>query len=78
MSNSNLSSLKREIKRMQELARETRPSQCVCRYIEIVGSEPLSEVQANILEANRLCFDQNHERAHTGFIFVEVPAAQGV
>ncbi len=75
---SNLAALRREIERMTTFARETRPSQCVCRYLEIVESEPLSEVQAQILEANRLCFDQNHELAHTGFTFVQVPAAQGV
>jgi len=75
---SNLTSLRREIERMQELARQKRPSQCTCRYLTIVESEPLSDEQAQILEANRLCFDQNHELAHTGFTFVQVPAAQGV
>jgi hypothetical protein len=70
---SNLAALRREIERMAALARETRPSQCKCRYLTIVESEPLSEEQAQILESNHACYELNH--SHTGFAYIEVPAA---
>jgi hypothetical protein len=73
---SNLASLKREIERMKELARQKRPSECTCRYIEILESEPLTEEQERVLTANMACYERNHDhRAHAGFAYVELPAA---
>jgi hypothetical protein len=73
---SNLAALRREIERMKTWTKEKRPSQCVCHFVEIVQGSTLTEGQAKILEANLTCFEQNHD--HTGFTFIEVPAAQGV
>jgi hypothetical protein len=73
---SNLTSLKREIERMKELARE-RPASCCCRYLEIVRGAPLTDEQARILESNRACYERNHdhERGHIGWRYVKVPPA---
>lgn len=67
-----LQQLRRQLERMKELARE-RPAYCTCLFIEIVEGSTLTDEQAQTLEANRACYDQNHERAHTGFTYVEVP-----
>jgi len=73
---SNLASLRREIERMKELARE-RPVSCFCRYVEIVESEPLTEEQERILESNRECRERSHEeRTHVGFVYLEIPRQQ--
>jgi transposase len=68
-------SLRRELERLKELARDERPIECFCRYVEIVdGSEQLTEEQTRILERNRDCYERNHAPGeHTGFVYVEVP-----
>jgi hypothetical protein len=73
---SNLAALKREIERMKTWAREQHPAQCACHFVEIIEGSTLTNEQAKILEANLTCFEQNHD--HTGFTFIEVPAAQDV
>ena len=58
---------------MQELARQKRPSECTCRYIEILEGEPLTEEQERVLTDNIACYERNHENSHTGFAYIEMP-----
>ncbi len=72
-----LQKLKNQLERMMEQAREQRSSQCVCHFVEIIEGS-ITDEQAKILEANRACYEQNHERTHIGFTYDGIsPASQG-
>lgn len=46
---------------------------CKCQFIYFNEGEPLTEDQERILEANRKCFERNHNRKyHIGITHIEV------
>jgi hypothetical protein len=59
--------LKSAKQRLDDYTRE-HDDGCVCRYVEIVEGEPLTDELRKQVEANVLCFEHHkHTRSHVGF-----------
>jgi len=68
-----LRSLRRELERLEEIAR-SRPIGCVCRLVHVELGQPLTEEQQATLDNNDRCPAHNH----AGFTVVEVvPISSG-